>query len=715
MDQLLWEEEEASSSSLSLGLKERVTCAMGHLQEVMGGEKELLIQLWVPVERGRTRVLSTEEQPYSLNPIAQSQSLALYRDASAGYSFAAEGGSDQLVGLPGRVFLRRMAEWTPDVRFFRSEEYPRIGYARRYKVRASLALPLFHGHCGNCVAVMEMVTTHHTLDYGSQLHTISHALQAFDLRSSETSIVPPSLKPHTDDLHREVASILQGVSSSYGLPLAITWGHQDSCLSALVSACYAADQDSLCFLATCSDHHLLPGEGIAGTAFATKKQCFATDVAILSKWSYPLSHYARMFDLHAALAIPLLNRRNRTVQFVLEFFFPRDCLDTHTQRLTLTSQLSLGFQSSPHLMVDDQLARDTPTDHSSGSAEQLVAQVSPEAKDHKGKQVSVSWEYQRQELKLASFSSPSSSFSLENRKRKTKAEKDITLETLRQHFAGSLKDAAKNIGGASSIICSFGYIYDDYDGINYLVAVCPTTLKRICRHHGISRWPSRKIKKVGHSLRKLQVVMDSVEGVQGSLHLASFYSSFPQLQSSSSSSFPLLNPNQTVHVPPKSPPSSSGSQSSSGSSTCCSSEEQQLQLGGFHKPALSHPQLLTLSCMQEEQRPVRVTSSLPPLPSAAAPRKDKDGMKVKAMFGDSKTRMSLQPHWRLTDLRREIAKRFGIDDVLTSNFSLKYLDDDQEWVLLTCDADLEECMQVYKSSLKETIRILVHHPLSSFL
>lgn len=188
MDQLFWEEcweeEEAPSSpspspspsSSSSGLKERVTCAMGHLQEVMG-ERELLIQLWVPVERGSRRVLSTEEQPYSLNPFSQSQSLALYRDVSAAYSFAAEVGSDQQVGLPGRVFLRRMPEWTPDVRLFRSEEYPRIGHARRYQVRASLALPLFQGPSGDCVAVMEMVTTRHNLEYASHLHNICNALQ----------------------------------------------------------------------------------------------------------------------------------------------------------------------------------------------------------------------------------------------------------------------------------------------------------------------------------------------------------------------------------------------------------------------------------------------------------------------------------------------------------------------------------------------------------
>lgn len=131
--QLLWEEEVSVWSSL--GLKERVTCAMGQLQEVMGGEKELLVQPWVPVERERRRVVSTEKQPFSLNLFSQSQSLALYRDISADYSFAAEVGSDELVGLPGPVFLNRIPEWTPDVRLFRNEEY---------QVRASFALPLCH-------------------------------------------------------------------------------------------------------------------------------------------------------------------------------------------------------------------------------------------------------------------------------------------------------------------------------------------------------------------------------------------------------------------------------------------------------------------------------------------------------------------------------------------------------------------------------------------
>lgn len=52
-------------------------------------------------------------------------------------------------------------------------------------------------------------------------------------------------------------------------------------------------------------------------------------------------------------------------------------------------------------------------------------------------------------------------------------------------------------------------------------------MKRICRLHGISRWPSRKISKVNRSLSKLKRVIESVQGAEGAFNLTSLACPIP--------------------------------------------------------------------------------------------------------------------------------------------------------------------------------------------
>jgi hypothetical protein len=77
---------------------------------------------------------------------------------------------------------------------------------------------------------------------------------------------------------------------------------------------------------------------------------------------------------------------------------------------------------------------------------------------------------------------------------------------------------------------------------------------------------------------------------------------------------------------------------------------------------------------------------------------------VKATFEADTVRFKLAFGSSFMELKNEIALRFQFNG---RDFDLKYLDDDEEWMLLTCDTDLSECIDVMQSLGGHVIKLLV--------
>ncbi|KAL2551083.1 Protein NLP7 [Forsythia ovata] len=849
-------------------IKERMTQALRYFKDLT--EQRVLAQVWAPVKTGGRYVLTTSGQPFVLDP--NSNGLHQYRLVSLMYMFSVDGDTEVL-GLPGRVFRQKLPEWTPNVQYYSSKEFSRLNHALHYNVRGTLALPVFEPSGQSCIGVLELIMTSQKINYAPEVDKVCKALEAVNLKSSDildhqsTQICNEGRQ----NALAEILEILTVVCETHTLPLAQTWvpcrhrsvladggGFKKTCssfdgscmgqvcMSTTDVAFYVVDAHMWGFRDACAEHHLQKGQGVTGRAFASHNSCFCPDITEFCKTEYPLVHYARMFGLKSSFAICLRSTHTENDDYVLEFFLPPNILDYRDQQIILDSIFETMKQHFGSLRVasgkDLEHERQSTEFIKASMSEKLIsslelASISPPRPDclpngntihpyslerpplipgfaaniDRGIVASTA------EVQNAASVAENKDMGKKPERRRGKAEKTISLEVLQQYFSGSLKDAAKSLG------------------------VCPTTMKRICRQHGISRWPSRKINKVNRSISKLKHVIESVQGAEGAFNLTSLAAnsvpvaagsiSWPSSvnmsnqqtspgtgpsefqqdkkevpickapggdeQAETSNHIPRgrvlgtddlipqeagfnlcegLNPSKTGSGSREESTGTPTSQGSCQGSPCLGNgvflendpvalpiDEHRINVEGspelpcqkmgesaaFPIPddfvmvpqepfggmliedAGSSHDLKNLCSPSEalfDEHAPENSWTIPPCPDDVLPkdskaipvnpllqlsaRSDVKTITIKAAYRDDIIRFRLCVDSGIKRLKEEVAKRLKL---VPGTFDIKYLDDDHEWVLIACDADFQECIDISRSSGGSIIRLCVHDDITANL
>ncbi|KAA8545369.1 hypothetical protein F0562_020153 [Nyssa sinensis] len=508
---VLWNPTHSSClpSPDSVGIEEKIKSGLQKLS-VKHLFDPVLIQFWAVVTN-EGHFLTTSGQPFGLYDI--DEKLCLYRNHSLDYKFFVEGQSEEDLGFPARVYRQKWPESTPNVHYYSTKQHPWCKHALDYKNLALLALPVFEVSGKFCVGVLELVGP---VLHPDDIKAICTALEAVDLKclgrpcnhfDKNTIIVNQIGNKGLQHALNEINQVFEVLCETHQLPLAQTWVLCKDCdagaspriaFSKIYDACYGTDIDAYSFL---DDTVVLPlheDQGVVGRAYSSShNSSFCTDLTQFSLTEYPMVHYARYHKFFGCFAICLKSSYTGEDDYILELFLPpNERIYEHPRPrilYTILATMKQHFHSfkvasgdpvGVELSVEEinfsvvkkldplqicQTATSLPRPEALQNRED-IAQVNSSDQQFMVQDDAI------ENDKNISNAEESDTAGTNSGRKSTKRELEITREDLENNFGRKLEVVAK------------------------IYKVSRSTFKRICREHGIPRWPRRKMDKVNDSL-----------------------------------------------------------------------------------------------------------------------------------------------------------------------------------------------------------------------